>query len=69
MMTVQPLSVPVVGGADSHADTLQVAVISAHGAELADRASATTSADDRAALTFLNSHGRVDAVGVEGTSS
>lgn len=69
MMTVQPLPVAVVGGVDSHADTVHVAVISAHGAELADQEFPTTPAGYRAALVFLAGHGQVDAVGVEGTSS
>jgi len=69
MMTVQSLPVAVVGGVDSHADTVRVAVISADGAELGDQEFATTQAGYRAALVFLAGHGQVDAVGVEGTSS
>ena len=68
-MTVQPLPVAVVGGVDSHADTVHVAVISAHGAELGDQEFPTTPAGYRAALGFLVGHGQVDAVGIEGTSS
>lgn len=68
-MTVQPLPVAVVGGVDSHADTVHVAAISVTGAPLADAEFATTPAGYRAALAFLTGLGRVDAVGVEGTSS
>jgi transposase len=69
IMTVEPFPVAVVGGVDSHADTVHVAVISAHGTELGDQEFATTPAGYQAALAFLAGHGQVEAVGVEGTSS
>ncbi|WP_181802649.1 IS110 family RNA-guided transposase [Streptomyces shenzhenensis] len=59
----------VSGGVDSHADTIHVAVISDNGGQLADAEFATTAAGYAAALAFLNAHGRVTAIGVEGTSS
>ncbi|MEE1768097.1 IS110 family transposase [Streptomyces sp. JV185] len=59
----------VFGGVDSHADTVHVAVISDNGGHLADAEFATTTAGYAAALAFLNAHGRVRAIGVEGTSS
>ncbi|MFG2631260.1 transposase [Streptomyces sp. NPDC048473] len=59
----------VFGGVDSHADTIHVAVISDNGGHLADAGFATTTAGYAAALAFLNAHGRVRAIGVEGTSS
>ncbi|MFE3906321.1 IS110 family transposase [Streptomyces sp. NPDC059153] len=59
----------VFGGVDSHADTIHVAVISDNGGHLADAEFATTAAGYAAALAFLNAHGRVRAIGVEGTSS
>ncbi|MFD0511805.1 IS110 family transposase [Streptomyces aureus] len=59
----------VFGGVDSHADTLHVAVISDNGGHLADAEFATTPAGYAAALAFLNAHGHVIAIGVEGTSS
>ncbi|MFI5752699.1 IS110 family transposase [Streptomyces sp. NPDC051644] len=59
----------VFGGVDSHADTIHVAVISDNGGHLADAGFATTAAGYAAALAFLNAHGRVRAIGVEGTSS
>jgi hypothetical protein len=59
----------VFGGVDSHADTIHVAVIDARGAELADREYATTPAGYRAALGFIASHGPLEKIGVEGTSS
>ena len=59
----------VFGGVDSHADTLHVAVISDIGGHLADAEFTTTAAGYAAALAFLNAHGHVIAIGVEGTSS
>ncbi|WP_306188986.1 MULTISPECIES: IS110 family transposase [unclassified Streptomyces] len=59
----------VFGGVDSHADTVHVAVISDNGGHLADAEFATTAAGYAAALAFLTAHGRVSAIGVEGTSS
>ncbi|MFE3124164.1 IS110 family transposase [Streptomyces hydrogenans] len=59
----------VFGGVDSHADTLHVAVVSDNGGHLADAEFTTTAAGYAAALAFLNAHGQVVAVGVEGTSS
>ncbi|MFF2119288.1 IS110 family transposase [Kitasatospora sp. NPDC058184] len=59
----------VFGGVDSHADTIHVAVISDNGGHLADAGFATTTAGYAAALAFLNAHGHVTAIGVEGTSS
>ncbi|WP_251066141.1 transposase [Streptomyces sp. ISL-36] len=59
----------VFGGVDSHADTLHVAVISDNGGHLADAEFTTTAAGYAAALAFLDAHGHVIAIGVEGTSS
>ncbi|MFF7392996.1 IS110 family transposase [Streptomyces scabiei] len=59
----------VFGGVDSHADTLHVAVISDNGGHLADAEFTTTAAGYAAALAFLNAHGHVISIGVEGTSS
>ncbi|MEU7554331.1 IS110 family transposase [Streptomyces sp. NPDC044571] len=59
----------VFGGVDSHADTLHVAVISDNGGRLADAEFVTTAAGYAAALAFLDAHGHVIAIGVEGTSS
>ena len=59
----------VLGGVDSHADTLHVAVISDNGGHLADAEFTTTVAGYAAALAFLEAHGHVIAIGVEGTSS
>lgn len=59
----------VFGGVDSHADTIHVAVISDNGGHLADAEFATTAAGYAAAVAFLTAHGRVRAIGVEGTSS
>jgi len=61
---------PVVfGGVDTHRDTIHVAVVDALGRHLGDQEFATTRAGYRAAIRFLRRHGRIDTVGVEGTSS
>ncbi|MFJ6623675.1 IS110 family transposase [Kitasatospora sp. NPDC091335] len=59
----------VFGGVDSHTDTIHVAVVSDNGGHLADAEFPTTAAGYAAALAFLNAHGHVLAIGVEGTSS
>ncbi|MCX5396366.1 IS110 family transposase [Streptomyces sp. NBC_00102] len=59
----------VFGGVDSHADTVHVAVVSDNGGHLADAEFATTAAGYAAALAFLDAHGHVRAIGVEGTAS
>ncbi|MFJ7631657.1 IS110 family transposase [Streptomyces sp. NPDC097595] len=59
----------VFGGVDSHADTIHVAVIGDNGGHLADAEFATTTAGYAAALAFLDAHGHVIAIGVEGTAS
>ncbi|MFF2476158.1 IS110 family transposase [Streptomyces sp. NPDC058066] len=64
-----PVDQDVFGGVDSHADTVHVAVISDNGGHLADAEFSTTTAGYAAALAFLAAHGRVIAIGVEGTSS
>jgi transposase len=59
----------VVGGIDTHADTIHVAVVSVLGREIADSEFATTPAGYRAACDFLYSYGVIERVGIEGTSS
>lgn len=59
----------VFGGVDTHSDTHHAAVIDPLGRHLADRAFPATSEGYRALLEWLSSHGRVIAVGVEGTGS
>ncbi|MFI8372472.1 IS110 family transposase [Streptomyces sp. NPDC085466] len=59
----------VFGGVDSHADTIHVAVISDNGGHLADAEFTTTAAGYAAAVAFVNAHGHVIAIGVEGTAS
>ncbi|MFW3464251.1 IS110 family transposase [Streptomyces microflavus] len=70
-MTIAPATEldAVFGGVDSHADTIHVAVITGRGGHVADAEFPTTSAGYAAAVAFLNAHGTVTAVGVEGTSS
>ncbi|MBF6207362.1 IS110 family transposase [Streptomyces gardneri] len=59
----------IIGGADTHRDTIHVAVISATGQPRDDREFPTTEAGYRAAIEFLGHHGAPRVVGVEGTSS
>lgn len=70
-MTIAPATEldAVFGGVDSHVDTIHVAVITDRGGHVADAEFPTTSAGYAAAVAFLNAHGTVTAVGVEGTSS
>jgi transposase len=69
-MTATPATpTSVFGGADTHADTIHVAAVDAVGRELGDREFPTTTTGYRAALDFLTSLGRVEVVGIEGTSS
>jgi transposase len=59
----------LVGGIDSHTDTIHVALIDGLGRDVADHEFATTEAGYRAAVAWLAGHGQVALVGVEGTSS
>lgn len=69
-MTVTALDTgTIIGGIDTHADTIHVAAIDPWGRELGDKEFPTTPAGYRDALGFLASHGEVTAIGIEGTSS
>jgi len=59
----------VIGGIDTHADTIHVAAIDPWGRELGDMEFPTTPVGYRQALDFLTGHGEVTGVGIEGTSS
>jgi transposase/DNA-binding XRE family transcriptional regulator len=59
----------VIGGVDTHADTIHVALIDEHGRAMRDQEFPTTPAGYRAALAFLIGAGKLLVVGVEGTSS
>ena len=60
----------VVGGVDTHADTLHVAVLTMLGRKLADKEFHTDPGGYWDAIRFMTGHGRVQSViGVEGTSS
>lgn len=59
----------IIGGIDTHADTIHVAAIDPWGRELGDKEFPTTPDGYREALQFLVSHGEVTGVGIEGTSS
>lgn len=62
-------STPIVGGVDTHADTIHVAAITVTGAQIGDREFPTTKTGYEAAIRFLNRLGAVERIGVEGTSS
>lgn len=69
-MTSTPATPPTVfGGADTHADTIHVAVIDALGRELGDHEFPTSREGYDAALEFLTGFGVVEVFGIEGTSS
>jgi transposase len=59
----------VVGGIDTHADTIHVAAIDELGRELDDREFPTTPAGYERALGFLAAFGDLQCIGIEGTSS
>lgn len=59
----------VIGGVDTHGRTHHAAVIDQQGRLLDDREFAATSSGYRQLLGWLGRHGRLDAVGVEGTGS
>lgn len=59
----------VIGGIDSHTDTIHVAAIDVVGRDLDDAEFPTTPAGYAAALAFLASFGQIAVIGIEGTSS
>ena len=69
MTATPPQATGVVGGVDTHADTIHVAAIDDLGRELGDREFPTTPAGYRNALAFLIEHGTLSVIGIEGTSS
>ena len=70
MMTATPFQATrIVGGADTHADTIHVAAIDGVGRELGDDEFPTTPDGYRSALEFLAGFGAVSILGIEGTSS
>lgn len=69
-MTVTTLDTgTVIGGIDTHADTIHVAAINPWGRELGDKEFSTTPVGYRDALAFLTGRGEVTGIGIEGTSS
>src|SRR5690349_12028320 len=67
--TIMATQAGLVGGIDSHKDTIHVAVITELGVAVEDQEFPTTITGYRDATDWLAGHGRVTAVGVEGTSS
>jgi transposase len=59
----------ITGGVDTHADTHHAAVVLMNGRRLADRQFPATAAGYEALLEWMQSFGRLHAVGVEGTGS
>jgi transposase len=68
-MAKQPKKRRVTGGVDTHKDTHHAAVVLMNGRRLDDAQFPATAAGYRALLEWMNSFGRVHAVGVEGTGS
>ena len=60
---------PIVAGIDTHKNTHHVAVLSMTGALIADTAFAATSSGYRQLLDWVRTHGQIDTIGIEGTSS
>lgn len=69
--TTRPSTRPgvVFAGADTHADTIHIAVVTEHGQDLADQEFPTTAAGYAQAISFVATHGVVQTFGIEGTSS
>lgn len=69
--TTRPSTRPgvVFAGADTHADTIHIAVVTEHGQNLADQEFTTTAAGYAQAISFITTHGVVQTFGIEGTSS
>lgn len=59
----------MIGGIDSHKDTIHVAVITGLGVDVVDREFTTTQAGYHEAIDWLRTQDCLDVVGVEGTSS
>lgn len=73
-MTATPLGATgivasVVGGVDTHAETIHVGVLDSLGRELGDREFPTTPVGYDGALAFVAGFGAVIGLGIEGTSS
>lgn len=68
-MTAAPAVPTVIGGVDTHADTIHVAAIDDLGRDLGDHEFSTTPAGYRDALAFLVAFGALVVIGIEGTSS
>ncbi len=69
MTATPPQATQVIGGIDTHADTIHVAAIDDLGRDLGDREFPTTPAGYRDAMAFLVGHGSLSVIGIEGTSS
>lgn len=59
----------IIGGVDTHAATHHAAVIDQHGRLLADAEFPASAQGYAAMLSWMRRHGRLDAVGVEGTGA
>lgn len=68
-MTMFAGTVAVVGGVDTHADIHVAAAVDSIGRQLGTAEFATTPRGHRELLRWLQSHGRVETVGVEGTGA
>lgn len=64
-----PVTTAVIGGIDTHKHTHYAAAIDDHGRLLGHEEFPATDHGYRLLLTWMRSHGRVDAIGVESTGS
>jgi len=69
IMTVTAVTPGVIGGVDTHADTIHVAAIDDLGRDVGDGEFPTTPEGYRDAVAFLVALGRLERIGIEGTSS
>jgi transposase len=69
MTATDPQALDVIGGIDTHAETVHVAALDTLGRELGDKEFPTTPAGYRRALEFLAKFGELQCIGIEGTSS
>ena len=69
MTHVTRAAVLVTGGVDTHGQTHHATVVDQVGRRLGDREFPTTPAGYRALLLWLQGHGTIERVGLEGTGS
>jgi len=69
MTSMTTNSSAVTGGVDTHGQTHHAAALDSVGRQLGDREFPTTPAGYRALVNWLQTHGHLERVGVEGTGT